>query len=792
MKRLLACIMASLLFLLIYWGNPSPAVAQTKTIADSVSDFSGSQGEKNWYYGYDKVGSTVDFAIAPGVNAFNDKSTLTAQISYTSPQGTGAIAGLKWNDLNGNGQRDSKLIKGDNPDVVFVIDLSRSTIQRKFAGSDIGDVNGTEGPNTILDAELAGFIELNQQLIDQGLGNTAEVGIVVFAWKGWVVDMDPSTDGKQFITTAGADKDGNGKLDVVEAIASIQGNNKSSKYPYITNVNGQQIDIGKTTNFEEALQAAEEIFAKAGTESGQGNLIFLSDGKPSTYKKNPQKYDDEVSRLQAKGVNISAFGAGTGASLEALQDLDTDAEIFTTTDELIEIFSGLKGPSQSFSESPMSGVTLYLDLNNNGSLDSGEPSVVSDEKGRYKFEQLQPGTYIVREVVPDGSVQSFPDKFHEVTVGDGETVEKINFGNAPAPEPATGSIAGLKWDDLNGNGVQDSKLLKGFPPDAVFVVDLSGSTILATFQGTPVGDVNNTGQANTILDAELAGFMALNQQLIDINAGNKSKVGIVVFGQRALPVDMDPVTPGMQLLTTPLADKNGNGVSDVKDALTSIQAFNPNYVRGQGPYIVRIAGQNVNTGPGTNFEPPLQLAENTARAIGTENVNVIFLSDGNPGGGQGGAIYQQLQTNYVDEAQRLKNANVNVIAFGVGQGASLPALQRIDPDAEIFSTTDEIIDIFSGSKKGDSSSSSRGELEPIISDVTVYLDLNQNGSLDPGEPTQVTDANGQYKFTKLEAGSYVVREVVPSGYRQTFPQDAHQINLSADEKAENINFGNSK
>lgn len=53
--------------------------------------------------------------------------------------------------------------------------------------------------------------------------------------------------------------------------------------------------------------------------------------------------------------------------------------------------------------------------------------------------------------------------------------------------------------------------------------------------------------------------------------------------------------------------------------------------------------------------------------------------------------------------------------------------------------------------------------------VTIFLDLDENGVLDKGEPAQVTDENGLYKFTKLMPGTYVVREVVPNGYRQTFP-----------------------
>ena len=99
-------------------------------------------------------------------------------------------------------------------------------------------------------------------------------------------------------------------------------------------------------------------------------------------------------------------------------------------------------------------------------------------------------------------------------------------------------------------------------------------------------------------------------------------------------------------------------------------------------------------------------------------------------------------------------------------------LQSVDPDAQIFNTTDELLGVFGGlssdESDGDSNSEadsdsevdsdeSQGTIEPTISDVTIYLDLNNNGELDEDEPSQVTDENGEYSFTGLEAGTYYVR-----------------------------------
>ena len=70
-------------------------------------------------------------------------------------------------------------------------------------------------------------------------------------------------------------------------------------------------------------------------------------------------------------------------------------------------------------------------------------------------------------------------------------------------------------------------------------------------------------------------------------------------------------------------------------------------------------------------------------------------------------------------------------------------------------------------------------VEPGISGVVIYADLNYNGALDDHEPHTVTrrddqatdfDEGGLYALKDMRPGRYVIREVVPEGYRQTFPR----------------------
>ena len=174
--------------------------------------------------------------------------------------------------LNGNSTRDSdseplqNLVQGDDPDVVFVIDVSGSTDDRKFGGTiDVGDRNNDESSNDVLDAEIAGFTALNQQLIDQGLGDI-NLGIVTFAGSAQTLITTTPNSG-----------------DVDDALSSLS--------------------VRGGTNFANGLEGAEEVFLNFGTEPGNGNLIFLSDGENGV-----RSTDEVVTRLNSQGINISAFG----------------------------------------------------------------------------------------------------------------------------------------------------------------------------------------------------------------------------------------------------------------------------------------------------------------------------------------------------------------------------------------------------------------------------------------------------------------------------------------------------
>ena len=104
-------------------------------------------------------------------------------------------------------------------------------------------------------------------------------------------------------------------------------------------------------------------------------------------------------------------------------------------------------------EPAISGVTVYLDTNNNGALDAGEASTTSDEFGTFGFTNLAPGTYNLREVVPPGFFQTTQPL--NIVLGPNQTFTCALIGDSrryDLPVP--------KFRDDNRNGLQDA----GEPP----------------------------------------------------------------------------------------------------------------------------------------------------------------------------------------------------------------------------------------------------------------------------------------------------------------------------------------
>lgn len=178
--------------------------------------------------------------------------------------------------------------------------------------------------------------------------------------------------------------------------------------------------------------------------------------------------------------------------------------------------------------------------------------------------------------------------------------------------------------------------------NVIYVVDVSGST---SSTGGACGDTNGDGDADTILDCEIAGIIALNNSLGNANID----VSIVTFDDAAGTEDVGPA-PGVQTTTGPATDADGNGTPDIVDVLS-----------------------NLTYGGGTDFDAALAQVQ-TLLVPGEQNI-VFFLSDGQ----------SSLATGPGSPLQAVADAGATVLTFAVGSGTSGCAAG--EPLNEIAATT---------------------------------------------------------------------------------------------------------
>jgi hypothetical protein len=99
-----------------------------------------------------------------------------------------------------------------------------------------------------------------------------------------------------------------------------------------------------------------------------------------------------------------------------------------------------------------------------------------------------------------------------------------------------------------------------------------------------------------------------------------------------------------------------------------------------------------------------------------------------------------------------------------------------------------VLDMVTGSMSGQAyqdlnGNGTRDANDPPLDGVTVYLDTNDNGMLDPGEESTLTNPEGHYVFSSTPPGTYHVRQVVPSGYIAR--QAGHDVTLTDTSRNQN-------
>ena len=221
--------------------------------------------------------------------------------------------------------------------------------------------------------------------------------------------------------------------------------------------------------------------------------------------------------------------------------------------------------------------TKFNDVNGNGVRDPGENGLagvtiglvnaggvsmqtVTDASGNFSFVNLLPDTYTLAETVPAGFHQTFPGAPGTITVtlAPGQTVAVL-FGNQE--NAATGTITGLKFDDANGNGVQDAGesgvagvTINLFAADggALVATTTTGADGTFTFSSVAPGDY----QVGEVVPDGFVQTVPGGSGMVAVTVAAGETASGVLFGNRA------STTAGGTISGFAFNDVNKNGVQD--------------------------------------------------------------------------------------------------------------------------------------------------------------------------------------------------------------------------------------
>jgi hypothetical protein len=266
--------------------------------------------------------------------------------------------------------------------------------------------------------------------------------------------------------------------DVLERVGSIAGrqfhdlNGNGARDPGEPGLTGWTVYLDKNNNGQydtgELTAATDPL----------GDYLFplLSTGT-YTVREKPQK--GWGTSAPAAGYYTAVVGAGQGAG-------GLDFGVYHPATITGHVFNDLNADGmQENGDLGLPGRIVFVDLNNSGKPDPGEPSATTDSLGNYRITGLRPGTYILREYLPSGWRHSLPaGGSYRLTLTSGQVLAGEDFGDY---QPV--SISGQVFWDTNANHVKDP----GEPGLAGWVVYLDANNNGVLDPGEATATTDSTG-----------------------------------------------------------------------------------------------------------------------------------------------------------------------------------------------------------------------------------------------------------------------------------------------------------
>jgi hypothetical protein len=174
---------------------------------------------------------------------------------------------------------------------------------------------------------------------------------------------------------------------------------------------------------ENYRQTAEKILTSLSSSSylaegsiSHGILLHAAQNVPN----DPNKYGNDVSLIFGDYYFLEAINRYGALASPPQQTGALSGFCFNDTD---------KDGAYDAGELKTSGKTVFLDTNNNGKLDSGEKSMVTNASGQFTFTALAAGTYRVRRIFPSG--YTYSTTLQDVVLASGQIFADVAIGSKP-------------------------------------------------------------------------------------------------------------------------------------------------------------------------------------------------------------------------------------------------------------------------------------------------------------------------------------------------------------------------